>query len=446
MPKVRGPKDGKIITASFDSKDNSKSRFSSLKTTKDLILLSIKGNEYCAGEFLEAIVQQAVAMHQTGSDYAGVKGKATFLVADEIYWHNLKEGPSSNENEMTLKRQSMDLGELYLEGNLGAFLAPLGLTRDSFNNSYPTATMDEKIQIINKLAEDKGKNFEIVRWHDWVTQNNFDKDLKEIIPLYSSVEGLRVTIDKTSAEFMARHSHDGEDARVWLHRSQGYLTEESPSIMLLAARLGYNFIIYPGTILPPFEATREYFVVENHIARIEKGESIKKECTHNKFCLHVENPSRLVNWLEVNFKRSHENTPIKETIVRNNIAFFASKKGPMEPSLHREHEFIKTISSSNEKEEEGSALAVVPQREAISSSIVRGINHAFQQDASSRKCQPNSNPSAAPLTQIFAGITEAVLASDLSMSEKVGFLTELVDAYAKRPDQNYSNPKSLSMM
>ncbi|PWY54281.1 hypothetical protein DGG96_17675 [Legionella qingyii] len=447
MPKIKGPKDGKIITASFDSKDSSKSRFPSLKTTNDLVLLSIKGNEYCAGGFLAAIVKQAVDMHQTGPDYTGVKGKATFLIADEIYWHNLKEDSSSGDNEDALKKNAIELGDLYFKANLGAFLAPLGLTENDFDTRYPNKTVDEKIEIINKLAADTGKNFEIVRWHNWVSQNNFNEILKEIIPLYSSVEGLKVTIDKVSSEFASRHAGEGDNRELWLHRSEGYLTEESPSIMLLAAALGYNFIIYPGSILPPFEATKGYFVVDNHVARIEKGENIKNECNHNKFCIHVENPSRLVNWLEVNFKRSHENLPVKEAMTRSNISFFASRSGPKaKESLHREQGVLKNIFSANEIEEHASALALLPQNKADSSSTIRGINQVAQQDIHSGRNQANSNPSSASLTQIFAGITQGVLASDLPMAEKVGFLTELVDAYAKRPDPNYYNSQKMSIM
>ncbi|WP_454784206.1 hypothetical protein [Legionella sp. WA2024007413] len=433
MPKIRGPKHGKIITASFDSKDNSKSRFPSLKTTKDLILLSIKGNEYCTGEYLKAIVQQAVAVHQTGVNYTGAQGKATFLIADEIYWHNM-EGSPSGEDEHTLKKKAIELGEQYLKSNLSAFLEPLGLTPESFNNNYPCSTMDEKIEIINKLAAQQGKNFEIMRWRTWVAQDNFEKTLEEIMPLYSSVEGLKIAIDKTSADFVSRHSQEGDDPKTSLLRSQHYLTEESPSIMLLGASLGYNFVIYPGSILPPFEATREYFVVENHVARIEKGENIKKECTHNKFCFHVEDPSRYVNWLEVNFKRSEEK--ISEIKVRpnKNITFFAPKTTPTAITFNG-------LKDTETKDEQG--MELVPQKDV--SDIIQGIYLAFQKEYLAKK-KSNSNQSSPELTQIFEGITQGVLAADMPMVDKIGLLTSIVDTYVNRNTSEHPVPKHLPIM
>ncbi|WP_454781781.1 hypothetical protein [Legionella sp. WA2022007384] len=435
MPKIKGPRDGKIITASFDSKDNSKSRFPSLKTTKDLVLLSIKGNEYCAGEFLGAIVQQAVAMHQTGSEYTGIHGKATFLIADEIYWHNL-EASFSGDDVDALKRKAIELGDLYLKANLAAFLAPLGLNPESFNNSYPCLTMDEKIQIINKLAAEKGKNFEIVRWRDWVSQNNFNEKLEQIMPLYSTVEGLKTTIDKTSAEFVSRHTLEADDPKIWLHRSQDYLTEESPSIMLLGADLGYNFIIYPGSILLPFQATKEYFVVEKHVARIEKGVNIKTECNHDKFCIHVEDPSRYVNWLEVNFKKSHENLPKNEAIAASKITFFS-------PTKIRTPKLPLRLLSSTAKEEEDST-ELVAQKEVDSYSIMKGIHQALEKELLSKQ-KLNSNQSSTPLAQIFEGITQGLLTADMPMSEKMGMLAELIDNYINRPSPGYTSCQKLSI-
>lgn len=158
MPKVRGPKDGNIVTASFDSidkKNNSKSFFPTLKTTKNLVLLSIRGNEFCTGEYLAAIVNEAVAMHHTPHNQSGTQGKTTFLIADEIYWHNLKNTADDERDE--LKMQARVLGESYFEANLGAFLAPLNITPEDFKREYSNKSVDEQIKIINEIALKQGK-------------------------------------------------------------------------------------------------------------------------------------------------------------------------------------------------------------------------------------------------------------------------------------------------
>ncbi|HIF0338630.1 TPA: hypothetical protein ACXYLO_003554 [Legionella anisa] len=471
-PKVRGPKDGKIVTASFDpisKKDNGKSRFPSLVPTHDLVLLSIKGNEYCAGDYLGAIVQQAVATHQPPDDYSGPKGKTTFLIADEIYWHNLKDKtlPPDERDILTLKKSALEEGELYFENNLGAFLAPLGMTVDVFKSKYPDKSMDEKISIINQLALEQGKNFEIVRWHTWITQRDFDKTLKEILPYYDEVEGLRVAVDESVSDFVKRHCKVGDDPGVWTERSRGYLKEESPSIMLLAAYLGYNFIIYPGGILPPFEATKEYFIVDKHTARIEKGESVKSECTHNKFCLHSENPSRLVNWLKVNFVRSHGNTKTQETtktkeganpssggviehqevikpqevttsdITRPEVTklraikFFDQSKPSVSPRKGLGNPKTDGVDTDIiDVKEDGIVLELVPKKETIISSIVQGVTQALESHFPPQKSGKLEKRTPTPLTQIFEGITQGVLSSNqISMQDKVSFLTELIDTY-----------------
>ncbi|STY29869.1 Uncharacterised protein [Legionella wadsworthii] len=452
MPKVKGSKTGKIVTASFDvlnKKDNSKSRFPSLKTTKDLVLLSIRGNEYCSNEYLAATVQQSVSLHQTAPDYEGPKGKTTFLIADEIYWHNLKA--LERNDEEALKREALRIGEEYFEKNLAAFLTPLDMRVPEFKLKYPNASMDEQIAIINQLATEKGKNFEIVRWHTWVSQHQFDKTIKEIMPFYQSVEGLKVAIDKTVHDFVSRHSKDGVDSALWAERSRGYLTEESPAIMLLAAMLNYNFIIYPGEILPSFEATKEYFIVEPHVARIQKGISIKDDCAHNRFSFHTESPSRLVNWLEVNFRRMDELKDKNTKVSHSSATLFAAPKKEKETETEKgkekkeakEEELPPELKSI--KKEEGIEVVegeLVSGEELVLGSIIQGISKALERallDSKSSTSKPGTKTLAtyppaslmakSELSQIFEGITEGVLGSDLSNAEKLGFMTGLINTY-----------------
>lgn len=511
MPKVRGPKDGKIVTASFDSidkKNNCKSFFPTLKTTKNLVLLSIKGNEFCTGEYLAAIVNESVAMHQTPNGHSGTKGKTTFLIADEIYWHNLKK--ASDDGWDVLKLQARELGESYFERNLGAFLAPLNITPEDFKREYSSKSTDEQIAIINDLALKQGKNFEIMRWHTWESQNDFKKSLTEILPLYSSIDGLKLPIEQAASDFAKRHLEEGEsdELELWRARSRSYLTEESPSIMLLAASLGYNFITYPGNILPPFKATKEFFVVENHVPHIEKGRNIQEECFHDKHSIHVAKPSLLVNWLEVNFKRSHDLTvtsakgeknektqkpkkdkktkndekiinlgkvekaeaidevdevedvedvappqesqnvekfqpvviPVKTEKLSNLVTFFSPKKHSSNPQSSVNHstlsssrdEGVIVMELSNGKEKNLERLLPKGTRDDISSALTAGVGLALYKESLSRSKKLDLEYKSSPLSQIFQGITQGVLSSDLSMAEKIGFLTELMDKYMER--------------
>ncbi|KTC80241.1 hypothetical protein Lche_2261 [Legionella cherrii] len=506
MTKVRGPKDGKIVTASFDSidkKNNSKSFFPTLKTTKNLVLLSIRGNEYCTGEYLAAIVNEAVAMHQTPNNNSGTQGKTTFLIADEIYWHNLKK--SSDDERDELKQQARGLGESYFERNLAAFLAPLNITPEAFKREYSNKSMDEQIEIINQLAVTQGKNFEIMRWQTWESQNDFKKTLEEILPLYNSLDGLKIPIEQAAADFAKRHLEQGESDELWHVRSRNYLAEESPSIMLLAASLGYNFITYPGNILPPFKATKEFFVVENHVPHIEKGRNIQEECYHDKHSIHVPQPHKLVNWLEVNFKRSHDLTVTSEKTEKNEkpkkdkktknaekiinlgkvekaealdevdevedvedvatqkesenveisqpvvipmktdklsdlVTFFSPRKHSSTPQSSVYHsrlsssrdEGVLVMELSSGKESPLQRVFPKGTREEPSSALPTGVSLAVYNESLARKKKSEQEYKASPLSQIFQGITQGVMSTDLPMSEKIGFLTELVDKFMER--------------
>lgn len=103
--RVKGPVTGEILYAQFNGPE-AKNLINKIGI-KSLVLLSIKGNEYCDGDYLGATVLAATrntakeptkdsAIAATAS--SDVEGSAepagenftTFLVADEVYWHNLK--------------------------------------------------------------------------------------------------------------------------------------------------------------------------------------------------------------------------------------------------------------------------------------------------------------------------------------------------------------------
>ncbi|ARB93765.1 hypothetical protein [Legionella longbeachae] len=451
MPKVRGPRDGKLITASFDGKE--KSLFPSLKTTKDLVLLSIRGNEYCTGEYLGAIVQQAVATHQTPIDHSGAKGKATFLIADEIYWHNIKQMISSESEVEILKQEAIKIGADYFLTNLGAFLTPLDMTIEQFNEKYPEKSVDEIITIINQLADEQGKNFEIVRWKTWVAQNDSQEKINKMMGFYDSVEGLKESVIRTQNNFVKRHGKDG-DEELWKLRSHDYLIEESPAVMWLAASLGYNFIVYPGEILPPFEATKEFFVVPNHVPRISQGKNIIEECEHNEYSIHTDNPNRLVNWLEVNFKRSH---PPKQAgvSVENEVTSvgksFASVEQPL-VSVEKKMSFFsssprkKTKVRVLDKQVEDNVTMDLPlsnPNALMLGSALEGIGKALISKHSNGKIQSKSS---SILSEAFAGITHEVLSSDLSPSDQVNFLVSILNGVMKGNGQSCTSESDTSIL
>lgn len=288
MTKVKGC--GPILKAVFDGK--SKMMFPSLKAnvhfagTKDLVLLSIIGNQYCQGEYLGAIVENALATHEF----------TTFLVADEIYWHNLKpSGELSSALVCQLKEQAIKLGSEYIENQLAHFLKPMKIDPEQFNKEHKNKTIAEKIIIINELA--KAFNYEIVCWKNWVERapEAFKGCAHESLELYSENPVLRKSVDEQSKNFARRHVENNDQFELVYTRSQGYLQEESLYIIWLSAFYNYNFIVYPGEMPKPFAATKDYFV-KNRLVDSPLG----------KMFIQVDKPEVLVNWLEVNFIRKPE--------------------------------------------------------------------------------------------------------------------------------------------
>ncbi|MFW2532789.1 MULTISPECIES: hypothetical protein [unclassified Legionella] len=456
MPKklVKGFKDGKVTQTSFVG--NSKSLFSSLKTTKDLVLLSIAGNELCAGEYLQGIVKQAVVNHEGNLNPGEQRGKTTFLIADEIYWHNLKKLDPSDNDVADLKAQATQLGDSYFTDNIAAFLAPLGLTPEEFNNAHGEKTVTEKIAIINELAAEQGKNFEIVRWQTWVSQDS-TKQIEKMIPLYESVEGLSDSISLAVNDFAKRHSDDNNPGskELWKHRSRDYLTEECPSVMWLAASLGYNFVIYPGEMIPPFGTTKDFFVVGEHKARIENGANIKEACTHSEFCIHVKDPRRLVNWLEVHFQKSPLTPPkkpemveseqsvpvppkqISSTVLRGTNTFFAPTQGnnliSNENNTPLQDEFV-LERTSTEGELTGDK-GVSNEQRVLMESLITGINQALGQEepqipSKQRKSKKHEQEN---LTDMFRGIALGIMETPtMSVPTKLEILTKLVDDFTSK--------------
>ncbi|WP_298622868.1 hypothetical protein [uncultured Legionella sp.] len=475
MSKVKGPKEGDIVTAVFSGKLNGKgkSRFPSLVDTKDLVLLSIKGNEYCTGDYLAALVQHAVNTHSRKSDNTLSKGTTTFLIADAIYWHNLKELPPETNDEATLKAQALNMGNQFFQDNLASFLQPLSirtkklstltstetllikspeesrtelieepLSTEQFLEFYGDKTIDQQIAIINELALSQGKNFEIMRWNTWINQANAAEKINAMMPLYESEPGLKVSIDEDIAGFVSRHGTEPESAALWRYRSKDYLTEENPSIMWLAAYLEYNFIIYPGKILSSFNATRDFFIVKNHKTTVSDGKSLEDVCSHNPLSLHVPEPNRLVNWLEPDFIRSFSNLSSQLTSASLiNHGIFSHKNSNHVPSMLEAMDiemgaepFIQKakISIGDTVLYPGDAVGATQSAiiQAFFSGILFGLNAEKRTEQTSAAAAVLPNKYDEDFAVLFKKFTESLLKIDIPTSEKLNLLGSISGSLA----------------
>src|SRR5437016_5104762 len=133
MGRVKGNKTGPILTVKFNGKGIVKGS----QKTKALMLLSIVGNKYCANEYLQVSTEHATESY----DFT------TFLIADEVYWHNLKQSDTPTEaEELALKQNALSMGDDYFKANLSAFLAPFNdNTRQKLLSECEGKPVDEQI-------------------------------------------------------------------------------------------------------------------------------------------------------------------------------------------------------------------------------------------------------------------------------------------------------------
>lgn len=288
MARVKGSKDGKVIKARFQGQ--AKSLFPTLKKTKTLVLLSITANEFCTREYLGAMIETASLSF----------GFTTFLIADEVYWHNLRTTFCANE-ERGLKEKAIALGNSFFEDNLEFFWAGLDISKNEIHSIKKHNSVPEKIAALNSIVKDR-YNFEIVCWRDWLNKSPvYLEREKDIIQCFNEDPSLKKSVELTSNNFAQRHATEINMHDCLIQRSRGYLTEESAGVIWVAAHLGYNFIAYPGEMIKPFKAAKKYF-----IQNIVGGDIF----------IDSDDPQLLVNWLEVIFQRSHENNLYRETNLK----------------------------------------------------------------------------------------------------------------------------------
>jgi len=277
--RVKGIKGGPYVRAQFNG------HYEAPKD-KILVLLSIQTNRYCTSEFLEATTKKAT------EDY----NFTTFLIADQIFWHNLKPTIySSPEEKEELQIKALKLGEEYFKENFKNFLAPFHeVTRQELLKACEGRSVDTQIELINQQAALQAKPFEIVRWQTWIKKNNFTDSQKELEKLYQTESSLQKGIQVSAEEFVARRKPKNENEKaLLLNQSIGYLTEESPAIM---RAVNYNFIAYPGEIMPCLQAAKDFFVVANTDPENEK----------KSLAIPVNDPNLVLNWLDIHFRRYNQ--------------------------------------------------------------------------------------------------------------------------------------------
>lgn len=277
MGKVRGVKNGDILSSSFDGRI--KKNFKNIHETKVLLLVSIIGNEFCTGEYLQASIATAVQKHE----------EATVLIADEVYWNNLiSENHLTDEKIQELKNKALNLGEQFIAKNMVHILKGLGLDSIEFEKHYGSLGLSEQLEKLHELAAEKGIRFSLQRWAEWTDTPDLNiAGMSRVMNLNSKMQD---SIEATAKDFADRHK-DEESSEVWLTRSRAYLKEETPAVIWLAAKRGYHFIAYPGEEIAPFGTARELFI------NPEGSDDIDPE-------LIIRTDSSLANWLDINFRRS----------------------------------------------------------------------------------------------------------------------------------------------
>ena len=294
--KPKGPANGKLF-AKFDGKAKRDLAGRGILETSTLVLLSIADNDQCRNEYLQAVIEESIKFNK----------QSIFLVADELYWHNLKSLANNGLEIQSLKDRAINKGSKYLSDNLPAFLSVLeqkieGFQRSWFSTNYQDSSISDQIEALNRIAHDNDIPFQVIRWHEWLANNpaafsNSASELTgmaELGRLYDSEKPLSEGINQTMHEFVGRRLAkgviDNEDTalitcpvperKLLLEtRSRDYLRDESLAIFLIAEKLEINYIAYPKKIMDVFQATKDYFNINPIFA----------------------------NWLQIGFRKKHIN-------------------------------------------------------------------------------------------------------------------------------------------
>ncbi len=132
----------------------------------------------------------------------------------------------------------------------------------------------------NKIAlESISISYDVFRWDEWLNKEDYQKYQDIIQDSYANDLEFKSAMDITVENFTSRFQKRQQiplDVQTIKSASLKYLIEECAIIMLMWQSRKYNYIIYPGTILPVLDKTHKKFVLPNH--------------------------ANLLNWIKVDFK------------------------------------------------------------------------------------------------------------------------------------------------
>ncbi|MFA5960159.1 MAG: hypothetical protein WC785_06550 [Tatlockia sp.] len=327
------------LKVQFATKGISKKKFSTLTqgkvAQKNLVLLSIVGNPHCTGEYLTAMMARLLG---------DKKHFTTLLIADKVYWHNLKETP--NPEPETVARHIQDAlaeGEAYLRANLQYFLSAFDKKeqRAYYDELINLDSADEIISRINQLAREKGIPFEIKRWNDFIESSLYYKNNEAAIQPYYCADKdseLSKSLESQAVAFATRHAENNrEKFDLLLAQSRSYLKDEYLALVLGGAEQNYNFVVYAGAPISFFDLLKKHFLVE------------QGKPSDNPYALQVPNARLLLNWLHTTFDKPK---PKKNT--------FFSFEIPKNPKVYAAVEKVKKMYPTMETSETEKENAEIP--------------------------------------------------------------------------------------
>jgi len=267
-----------------------------------IVFLSILGNEFCRGAYLQESLRQAMDKNN--------QLNVTCLLTDEVYWHNLKGLNTSKSEEIELKQRAVELGQEFLQENLHVFLTVMQqynpkFSIDAFNLEYCDLSISDKVRNLNYEAKFYGIPLKIVLWKEWTADDDYAAKKDEFTALAKSLPRLMDAFEETADSFARRQlkhpidinrdmilaacSNNTEKTELLKHRSWDYLSEECFALYYLAGKRGINLIAYPGKITQAFRETQQLIITNN-------------PTEHIGLCIRVAKPRTLAGWIEIEKK------------------------------------------------------------------------------------------------------------------------------------------------
>lgn len=258
MPKVKGK--GSILNASFDglgTKKNSNEKIDANKKNESdksvLILISVTGNEYCEGEYLAAIIKDAVEKFRR---------KVSILIVDDLQKYNL-QARKENVDASVLEKAYQGLMENWWKKNEDHLFAIFKIKESDKEYLKSIIDPNKKIEIFNQLAEVySDMNCTIFNWESWIKHlpnytedeikyvDDFKKD-PLVKPLEESALDYAKRKMKGETEFLDKDEKEKYADRLQ-NLSKAFIKAETLGAIKGALDMGYDYIAYPGDALSVF--------------------------------------------------------------------------------------------------------------------------------------------------------------------------------------------------